>query len=106
EPNWANAANSRYCARSSFKVEPTCLTALMAAEKPTRETERPTLTAGRTPELNRSVSKKIWPSVIEITFVGMYAETSPAWVSMTGKAVNDPPPRLSLILEERSSNRE
>ena len=27
--------------------------------------------AGRTPELKRSVSRKIWPSVIEITFVGM-----------------------------------
>ncbi len=49
----------------------TCLTALMAAEKPTRETERPTFTAGRTPELNRSVSKKIWPSVMEMTLVGM-----------------------------------
>ena len=33
----------------------------MAAEKPTRETERPTFTAGRTPELNRSVSKKDLP---------------------------------------------
>ena len=46
-------------ARSSLRVAPTCLTALMAAEKPTRETDRPTLTAGRTPELNRSVSRKI-----------------------------------------------
>ena len=33
----------------------------------------PTLTAGRTPEWNRSVSRKIWPSVIEMTLVGMYA---------------------------------
>jgi hypothetical protein len=31
----------------------------------------PTLMAGRTPELNRFGSRKIWPSVIEITFVGM-----------------------------------
>ncbi len=38
---------------------------------PTRETEMPTLIAGRTPERNRSPSRKIWPSVIEITLVGM-----------------------------------
>ena len=31
----------------------------------------PTLIAGRTPEKKRSDSRKIWPSVIEITFVGM-----------------------------------
>ena len=30
--------------------------------------------AGRTPELNRSDSKKHWPSVMEMTFVGMNAE--------------------------------
>jgi hypothetical protein len=47
------------------------LVALVAAENPTRDTESPTFTAGRTPELNRSVSRKICPSVIEITFVGM-----------------------------------
>jgi hypothetical protein len=29
------------------------------------------LTAGRTPEKKRSDWRKIWPSVIEITFVGM-----------------------------------
>ena len=38
---------------------------------PTRLTEFPTLMAGRIPELNRSDSKKTWPSVIEITLVGM-----------------------------------
>jgi len=54
------------------------LVALVAAAKPTRETDRPTLTAGRMPELKRSVSRKIWPSVMEMTLVGMYAETSPA----------------------------
>jgi hypothetical protein len=32
--------------------------------------------------------------VIEMTLVGMYAETSPAWVSMIGSAVSEPPPRL------------
>ena len=29
---------------------------------------------------------------MEITFVGMYAETSPACVSMMGRAVMEPPP--------------
>ena len=42
------------------------------------------------PELKISADKKTWPSVIEITLVGIYAETSPACVSITGKAVNDP----------------
>ena len=34
----------------------------------------PTFTAGRTPEKNRSDSRKIWPSVMEMTFVGIYAD--------------------------------
>jgi hypothetical protein len=41
--------------------------------------------------------------VIEITFVGMYADTSPAWVSMIGSAVSEPPParrHLGRALEE------
>ncbi|OAD20891.1 hypothetical protein THIOM_003372 [Candidatus Thiomargarita nelsonii] len=46
--------------------------------------------AGRIPALNRSVSKKICPSVIEITLVGTKADTSPAWVSIIGKAVKEP----------------
>jgi hypothetical protein len=41
------------------------------AAEPTRDTERPTLMAGRTPRKNSSDSKKTWPSVIEITFVGL-----------------------------------
>ena len=45
--------------------------ALIWALPPTRETEMPGLTAGMTPEWNSSVSRKIWPSVMEITFVGM-----------------------------------
>jgi hypothetical protein len=43
--------------------------------------------------------------VIEITFVGMYADTSPACVSITGSAVIEPPPRSSLSLTARSSRR-
>ncbi len=38
---------------------------------PTRDTEMPTLIAGRTPALKSFDSRKICPSVIEITFVGM-----------------------------------
>jgi len=58
---------------------------------PTRDTEMPALIAGRTPAKNKSDSRKIWPSVIEMTFVGMYADTSPACVSMIGNAVSEPP---------------
>ena len=61
--------------------------------------------AGRTPEKNRSDCKKICPSVIEITFVGMYADTSPACVSMKGSAVKEPPPFASLNFL-RSNKRE
>jgi hypothetical protein len=31
---------------------------------------------------------------MEMTLVGMYADTSPAWVSMMGRAVREPPPML------------
>ncbi len=33
-----------------------------------------------------------------ITLVGMYAETSPAWVSMIGSAVSDPPECCCLTM--------
>jgi hypothetical protein len=51
-----------------------------------------------------------------MTFVGMYADTSPACVSIIGSAVKEPPglkmvllsttPGSSLSLAARSSNRE
>ncbi len=63
---------------------------LVWAAPPTRDTEIPALIAGRIPALNRSVSRKIWPSVIEITLVGTKADTSPACVSITGSAVSEP----------------
>ena len=50
--------------------------------------------AGRTPWLNRSDSRKHWPSVIEMTLVGMNAEMSLALVSITGRPVIEPPPEL------------
>ena len=55
----------------------TAFMAFVCAEPPTRETELPTLMAGRMPELKRSLSRKICPSVMEMTLVGMYAEMSP-----------------------------
>ena len=51
---------------------------LVCAAPPTLDTERPGSIAGLMPELKRSVSRNIWPSVIEITLVGTKADTSPA----------------------------
>ena len=84
----------------------TCFIALICAADPTRLTDRPTLIAGRMPRKNSSVSRKIWPSVIDMTFVGIYADTSPAWVSMIGSAVSEPAPWVSFIFAARSSSRE
>jgi hypothetical protein len=44
---------------------------LVCAAEPTRLTEMPMFSAGRWPALKRSVSRKIWPSVMEMTLVGM-----------------------------------
>src|SRR5713101_5431563 len=71
EAKEANASRSRYCERASFSPPATFSIALICASPPTRDTDRPTLMAGRTPELNRSVSRKICPSVMEMTLVGM-----------------------------------
>jgi hypothetical protein len=71
EENCMNASSSRNCASSSLILPETFFIALVCAEEPTRETEIPTLIAGRWPWLKRFDSRKIWPSVIEITLVGM-----------------------------------
>jgi len=71
EANIANASSARYCARSTRSDPDTVRMARVWAEPPTRETDTPTLMAGRTFALNRSDSRKSWPSVIEMTFVGM-----------------------------------
>ncbi len=71
EPNWENASRSRYWESSIFSRPATLFIGVICALPPTRDTEMPTLMAGRTPELNRFGSRKIWPSVIEMTFVGM-----------------------------------
>jgi len=79
--------------------------ALVWAAEATRETEMPMFSAGRWPALKRSVSRKIWPSVIEITLVGMYAETSPGLGLDQRRAVSEPPPFSSLMRAARSSRR-
>jgi len=79
------------------------LMSLVCAAPPTRETEMPALMAGRMPALKRLVSRKIWPSVMEITFVGTKAETSPAWVSMIGSAVSEPVLPLTSPLVKAST---
>ena len=53
---------------------PSFLMMSVCAEPPTRDTEMPAFIAGRMPALNKSVSRKIWPSVIEMTFVGTNAD--------------------------------
>ena len=50
EPNWENASSSRYWASSSRSRPATFRIAFVCAEPPTRETEVPTLIAGRIPE--------------------------------------------------------
>src|SRR5262249_17729349 len=57
EPNWAKAASSRYWARSSRSLPATWRIARIWADPPTRATDRPTWTAGRIPEKNRSDSR-------------------------------------------------
>ena len=86
-------------------VPATFFMALIWALPPTRDTEIPAFTAGLWPEKNSSDSRKIWPSVMEMTLVGIYADTSPAWVSMIGSAVMEPPPSSSESFAERSSRR-
>ena len=83
----------------------TVFIALVIAAPPTRETETPTSMAGRWLDANRSDCRKIWPSVIEMTLVGMYAETSLALVSTIGRPVIEPWPRSSDSFAQRSSRR-
>jgi len=40
-----------------------------------------------------------------IMFVGIYADNSPSYVSTSGKAVQDPAPKISADLAQRSSKR-
>ena len=71
EPNCAKASRSRNCDSSPFIRPATFFIGVIWALPPTRDTEMPTLIAGRTPEKKSFGSRKICPSVIEITLVGM-----------------------------------
>ncbi len=96
---------ARNCARSTLSEPVTAFSALVIAAPPTRETETPTSIAGRWLAANRSDCRKICPSVIEMTLVGMNAETSLAFVSMMGSPVIDPLPISSESFAHRSSSR-
>ena len=71
EANIANASMARNCARSTLSEPVTAFIALVIAAPPTRDTDTPTSIAGRWLAANRSDCRKIWPSVIEMTLVGM-----------------------------------
>src|SRR4029450_1285695 len=62
--------HARYGASSRLMRPAPFFIAVVCAEEPTRDTDRPTFTAGRMPWKNRSVSRKIWPSVIEMALGG------------------------------------
>ena len=79
---------------------------LVCADPHTRETESPTSIAGLIPELKSSVSKNICPSVIEITLVGIYADTSESSVSIIGRAVSEPQPKSLFRFAALSNNLE
>ena len=57
DPNCVNTMSSRYCERSSRSLPLTFFMPLICALLPTRDTESPTLSAGRTPALNSSLSR-------------------------------------------------
>ena len=76
------------------------------ADEPSRVTDSPTSIAGLIPERNKYPDKNICPSVMLMRLVGMYAETSPASVSMSGNDVILEPPRLKDSLADLSKSRE
>ena len=63
-------------------------------------------TIAKMEEAVTAFKKQFKSSVIEITFVGMNAETSFPFVSMIGKPVIEPPPNSSESFAQRSSKRE
>ena len=70
-PNCGKGRQFPVLGQVQTQLPATCFMALIWALPPTRETESPTLMAGRTPEKNRLGSRKICPSVMEITLVGI-----------------------------------
>jgi len=83
----------------------TCLIIVICAAEPIRLTDSPILIAGRVPLLKSFGSKNNCPSVIEIMFVGIYAESSLPWVSTTGIPVHEPLPSSSPTFAQRSRRR-
>ena len=73
--------------------------AFVWAAPPTRDTERPTFTAGLIPALKRLLSKNICPSVIDITLVGMYADTSPECVMFNIESMIDLEDKMPNIMK-------
>ena len=71
KPNFTNSSISLYWANSNFNEPANPFITLFWAAEPTLLTEIPGLIAGIIPLLNKSASKNIWPSVIDITFVGI-----------------------------------
>ena len=71
KPNLVKPSTSRNWANSNFKEPAIFFITLFCAAEPTRLTDKPGDTAGLIPLENNSVSKNIWPSVIEITLVGI-----------------------------------
>gem|GEM_PF-3247222 len=106
EANCAKLANSLKLASSSLNFQATFFMIFVCALPHTRETESPTSIAGLIHELKSSVSKNICPSVIEMTLVGIYADTSESKVSIIGSAVRDPPQKFLLRFADLSSNLE
>ena len=71
EPNCAKAASSRILREVETQRAGHLAHRLDLRRAADAATELPTLIAGRTPWWNRSDSRKICPSVIEMTLVGM-----------------------------------
>lgn len=64
------------------------------------------LSAIQTDNVSGDNDNRLKTAIAFITFVGMYADTSPACVSMIGSAVKEPPPNLSERRAARSNSLE
>lgn len=83
----------------------TFLMGLCWVDAPILLIDSPRLKAGLLPLKNRSLSRTIWPSVIEVMLFGISEEDKLLdWVSTMGIAVKDPPPFSSDNLDDLSSS--
>jgi len=74
--NCANAANSRYCAQPKRTPPPSFLDDFGLRAPPTRDTTNTGIDSQGGCRVDKSLSRNIWPSVMEIT-LSDEAETSP-----------------------------